>query len=289
MKEFTIEDLQSASKRAPKQSSPGPDGLPYSTWFLVFKHPRYYDLACKVYNLALQEGIYPSSWQDTCVTLLPKKGDLQSLRNWRPISLINTDAKIFTRLLNVRLVQAADSLINPFQTGFLPDRFIADNGMLAKLAMDEAYCHETSSSIALLLDQEKAYDRIHPSYLRRVLSAFGIPDSFIVAITNLFFSTRIHLNVKGHLSPAFIQQRGLRQGDPISPVLFNLVIEPLLRAILDDASFEVITLNTAPQDSAPLPPLPNLKCQAYADDIMVFLSTPRDLDRLQFHLNRYQQ
>lgn len=288
MMDFTIDDLQDGAKRAPKQSSPGPDGLPYSTWFLVFKHPSYHSLACAVFNMALQQGIYPSSWKDTCVTLLPKKGDLQSLRNWRPISLINTDAKIFTRLLNARLVQAAGSLINPFQTGFMPDRFIADNGMLAKLAMEQANGHDSSSSIALLLDQEKAYDRIHPSYLRQVLSKFGIPDDFINAVNNLFFSTRIRININGHLSPAFTQQRGLRQGDPISPILFNLAIEPLLRAIMDDDSFQGVQLNTAPQDSMPLPSLPALKCQAYADDIMVFLSNPQDLARLQLHLNRYQ-
>lgn len=166
-----------------------------------------------------------------------KKGDLQSLRNWRPISPINTDAKIFTRLWNAPLVQAADSLINPLQTWFLPKRFIADNGMLANLAMDQAYGHESSSSIAQLLDQEKAYDGIHPLCLHRVLSSFGIHDSFIVAITDLFFLTPIRLNINGHLSPAFQQQRGLRQDDPI----FNLAIEPLLRAILDDSSFQGIT------------------------------------------------
>ncbi|KAI7873418.1 hypothetical protein K492DRAFT_116604, partial [Lichtheimia hyalospora FSU 10163] len=97
--EFIIDDLLDGAKRAPKHSSPGPDGLPYSTWYLVFQHPQYQELACRIFNSALQQSVYPPSWQETCVTLLPKKGDLQSLRNWRPISLINTDAKIFTRLL----------------------------------------------------------------------------------------------------------------------------------------------------------------------------------------------
>lgn len=286
--DFSIEDLQSGAKRAPTRSSPGPDGLPYSTWFLVFKHPHYHDLACSVFNMALHEGVYPASWQDTCVTLLPKKGDLQSLRNWRPISLINTDAKIFTRLLNARLVQAADSLINPFQTGFLPDRFIADNGMLAKLAMEQARGHQSSSSIALLLDQEKAYDRIHPDYLHRVLHTFGIPDTFISAITRLFFSTNIRININGHISTAFTQQRGLRQGDPISPVLFNLALEPLLRAILDDNTFEGVTLNSALHSNPLLPAMPPLKCLAYADDVMIFLSSASDLSRLQHHLGHYQ-
>lgn len=80
---------------------------------------------------------------ETCITLLPKKGDLTSLKNWRPISLINTDAKIFTRLLNSRLILAADPTVTPFQTGFLPGRFIADNGLLVKIAVkrEDSYPH----------------------------------------------------------------------------------------------------------------------------------------------------
>lgn len=118
-----------------------------------------------------------------------EKGDLQSLCNWQPTSLINTDAKIFSWLLKARLIQAADSLINPFQTGFLADRCIADNGMLAKLAMEQAHGHRSSSSIALLLDQEKAYDRC-------VLCAVSIPDTSTSATTHDFlFFTSIRINL----------------------------------------------------------------------------------------------
>ncbi|KAG1311701.1 hypothetical protein G6F62_014380 [Rhizopus arrhizus] len=62
------------------------------------------------------------------MTLLPKKGDLTSLKNWRPISLINTDAKVFTRLLNARLMPHLNRLISPQQLGFMPGRFIGENG-----------------------------------------------------------------------------------------------------------------------------------------------------------------
>ncbi|KAG2221556.1 hypothetical protein INT45_002570 [Circinella minor] len=100
---FTIEDLIDGAKRTPSKSSPGLDGLPYEVWYLVLQHPEYQELACSIYNAALTDAIYPPSWSKTAVTLLPKKGDLTSLHNWRPISLINTNAKIFTRLLNARL------------------------------------------------------------------------------------------------------------------------------------------------------------------------------------------
>ncbi|KAI9310011.1 hypothetical protein BX666DRAFT_1483612, partial [Dichotomocladium elegans] len=73
---------------------------PYPIWNLVFRHPLYGPLIHSVFAQALTSGVFPPSWQETCLSLLPKKGDLTSLRNWRPIALINCDAKIFTCLLN---------------------------------------------------------------------------------------------------------------------------------------------------------------------------------------------
>lgn len=103
--DFAIEDLQNGAKRCPRQSSAEPDGLPYGIWHLVFQHPAFTDLILAVYNEAFAQSRFPRSWTETAVYLLPKKGDLSSLRNWRPISLINCDVKIFTRLLNSRIVQ----------------------------------------------------------------------------------------------------------------------------------------------------------------------------------------
>lgn len=155
-----------------------------------------------------------------CVCLLAKKGLLDSLKNWRPISLINTDAKVFTRILSSRLISSASSLITPYQTGFVGGRFISDNGLLMKLVMEQARL-SSSSSIGLLLDQEKAYDRVHPLYLRSVLLRFGIPATLVDCIERLFFSTYLHINVNGFLTDSISQRRGLKQGDPLSPIFLT--------------------------------------------------------------------
>ncbi|ORY99662.1 hypothetical protein BCR42DRAFT_444626 [Absidia repens] len=147
---FTINDLITQSDRCANNSSPGLDGLGYPFLSLVFSHPLIAPIALQIYNSALIGNGFPSSWQDITMRLLPKKGDLGLLKNWRPISLINCDAKIFTRLINARLAPIA--------------------------------------AIGLLLDQEKAYDRIHPSYLAQTLKSFGIPSSFTDMLISLFFS-----------------------------------------------------------------------------------------------------
>ncbi|CEP08875.1 hypothetical protein [Parasitella parasitica] len=208
-------------------------------------------------------------------------------RNWRPIALINTDAKVFTRILSARMADTASSLINPYQTGFVRGRFIADNGMLMKLVMEHAKSTR-SSSIGLLLDQEKAYDRVHPVYLRAVLLRFGYPVALVNCISRLFFDNHMVINVNGFLSPPVSQLRGLKQGDPISPILFNLAFEPLLRRIMADSSLAGFSLPSPVSTQIPTNVSSTaVKMLAYADDIVCLLNSPSDLSRLQQHLQLY--
>ncbi|OBZ80700.1 Transposon TX1 uncharacterized protein, partial [Choanephora cucurbitarum] len=238
---ISFDKIVEAFSRCPKQGSPGLDGLPYSIVRLIVLHPDCKNIVVQVYNDALKFGVFPPSWLSTSVCLLPKKGDLSDLRNWRSISLINTDAKVFTRILNSRFLMVTDQMINPYQSGFVRGRFIADNGLLMKLLMEHVGT-SNSSAIALLLDQEKAYDRVHPLYLQLVLEKFGFPSAIVHSITSLFFSTQLSLNINRSHSALVLQRGGLRQGDSLSPILFNLAFEPLLRSILCHTSISGLTL-----------------------------------------------
>jgi hypothetical protein len=139
--------------------------------------------------------------------------------------------------------------------------------------------------VSVLLDQEKAYDRVNSMYLEKVLLHFRFPRTLVTVIIHLFYNTQISLSINGWLGTPFFQQRGLRQGDPLSPLLFNLAFEPLLRHILASDTIPGLSLPYVSLSSTqlPLPDNPSIgnayssqpmKILAYADDLAVFLSSP---------------
>lgn len=288
---------------------------------MLLSHRSTVKLAVSVYNDALTASVFPPSWQTTCLTLLPKKGDLSDLKNWRPISLINTDAKVFTCLQNARLMPSLSKVISSHQLGVMPERFIGENGLILRCAQTVAF-HTSSSAIALLLDQEKDYDRVHAGYLKHVLLAFGIPSMIVSAVIRLFFFTDIFVNINVNITtPRFKARR------PLSPLLFNLAFDPLLQLIQGDALFTGFDLHDDLHSASFSVPLPDLdpdsaithlsaslndmsisasvhrvvypspspsasftspiKAIAYTDDVLVFLKSSSDFLRFRDLFNIY--
>jgi hypothetical protein len=101
-----------------------------------------------------------------------------------------------------------------FQTGFMPNGQISDNGWTLQTLMAHARKADPQGlAVGVLLDQEKAYDSVHPEYLEQVMQAIGIPYMLTQCIVKLFFSTSVYISINGFLAPPFTQNRGLRQGD----------------------------------------------------------------------------
>ncbi|KAK4513906.1 uncharacterized protein ATC70_005913 [Mucor velutinosus] len=284
---ITLDELLQKAYRSIKATAPGSDGLAYPFLSLLFQMTRLKELVLRLYNDALK-GIFPSSWHDLRMRLLPKKGLLTLLKNWRPICLLGCDGKVFTRPLAHRMAPIIlGRIINPFQSGFLQQRFICGNGLALSMVLEEARAiHHKGADI--LLDKEKAYDRVNTNYLCVVLRRLGFPASLVSCVKSLFFGNNMYINVNGYFTSAVKQERGIQQGNPLSPLLFDVALEPFLLSILQDTCFHGFKAsNGASADIVSSPDPPAVKCLAYADDVCVLLRDELNLYRLQQHMAKY--
>lgn len=156
--------------------------------------------------------------------MLQKPGrNPQNCSNYRPISLINADIKIYSKVIAIRLEKVVGKLINPEQTGFLK---ASDN--IRRLLNIIADAKRTGQPNGLLfLDAEKAFDRLEWGYLWKVLEKFKFGPNFIKLIQILYSNSSARVVTGGQLSDLFNIGRGSRQGCPASPAIFNLSLEPL--------------------------------------------------------------
>lgn len=290
----SLEEMKELIQYSPRNKSPGLDGIPFELYQHIMAESAETEALFLQVLREAWSGSFPPSWQQTRMVLLFKKGDPQLLKNWRPLSLINTDAKIFTKLITNRIKYIANRIINPYQTGFLPKRLISDNGWLTHTLMSHLKTVAPKNPhVAVLLDQEKAYDRVHPIYLGKILEHFGFPTDMIATTSKLFFGTKVSVSINGWLAPPFTQNRGLRQGDPLSPILFNLAFEPLLRFLLSSTltGIQIPKLigktSHWPRLSYEATDTKPIKILSYADDLQVFLTNPSEWPKLIEILSMY--
>uniref|UniRef100_A0AAQ4QQC8 Reverse transcriptase domain-containing protein n=1 Tax=Gasterosteus aculeatus aculeatus TaxID=481459 RepID=A0AAQ4QQC8_GASAC len=209
----------------------------------------------------------PMSCRRAVITLMPKKGNLQDIGNWHPVSLLCVDYKLLSRVFASRLRETMEQVIHRDKTYCVPGRSMVDNVYLIRDVL------EVSSSLGIntgliSLDQEKAFDCVEHSFLWKVMGKFGFSAGFIAKIKVLYSEVESVLKINGSLCAPFRVFRGVRQGCALSGMLYALSLEPLLSRIR--SSLEGLVL---PGFSR------NMILSAYADDV-VFIKDQRDADLL---------
>lgn len=182
--------------------------------------------------------------------------------NYRPISLFNTDLKLYSKLLATRLATYMPTLVQTDQVGFIHSRQASD-GTCRFIDMIHWAEHYQMPSLLISLDAEKAFDRVNWLYLDLVLQKFGIHGPFRQAILGLYSGPNTKVLTSGILSSPFPITNGTRQGCPLSPLMFALVIEPLAQAIRAHTDIAGLTVNQFAH-----------KIGLYADDIIIWLTDP---------------
>ncbi|KAF1315563.1 putative Pollike protein, partial [Globisporangium splendens] len=222
--DVTALDLTEAIKHMKATSSPGMDGL--TAGFYQVAPDVFGQCLELVFNDRLERGKLLASQRKSAVVLLHKKGSRADPGNYRPIALVQVDVKVLSKALTYRLQSAIPKLIHPDQKGFVRGRsihhhvrFLADLQDLVTSRDEEAY--------ALFLDFQKAFDRVNWDYMFRLLERMGIGDGFTRWVKLLYTDPQAHLLINGDIQPALHPTRGVKQGDPLSALLFILTIEPL--------------------------------------------------------------
>ena len=197
-----------------------------------------------------------NSQKQAIITLLDKKGrDRTYLENWRPISLINVDAKIASKAIANRMKKVLPGIIHHDQSGFIKNRFI---GETARSIIDIMQHMDSQKMPGLLLfiDFEKAFDSVEWDYLTASLKAFNFGPEFIKWVKTFYKNVSSCILNNGFFSESFLLERGVRQGDPLSPYLFVAAVEILAIAIRSDSNIRGVKVGDE-----------ETKILAYADDM----------------------
>ncbi|WOH04087.1 hypothetical protein DCAR_0623493 [Daucus carota subsp. sativus] len=267
MEDISMGELEYALKLSPSNKAPGPDGFDAGSLKKIWEWIKDDLLAC-VHNF-MSSGILPGGFNSSFIALVPKCASPQLPKDYRPISLINAGMKLVTKVLALRLNRVLSNLVSEVQSGFMQGRQISD-GILLVSEIISSMKSKKCRGVILKLDFEKAFDSVNWDFLLHLLRTLNFHDRWIRWIEVILKTSRISVLINGSPSKEFSPGRGLRQGDPLSPLLFNLVGE-VLHCMLERAEragiFQGIQLGNMGGSLSHL---------QYADDRVIFVSDNSD-------------
>lgn len=262
-----VEEIKNACFAIHGDKAPGPDGFTacffQANWKTMEK-----EIVAEVRNFFIS-GQLPVEANKTHIRLIPKIQNPQKVKDYRPIALCGVYYKIYSKILTKRLQPILNSLISENQTAFVPGRAISDNVLITHELLHTLQKSQATKrcSMAIKTDMTKAYDRLEWDFIREVLQQMGFDEKWISwvmqSVTTVTYSFLINGQPRGSVTP----QRGLRQGDPLSPFLF-IICSSVLSGLCQNA-----------QDSGTLRGLqisrtgPAVNHLLFADDTMLFART----------------
>lgn len=265
---LSLNELGGALRRMNKRKVPGMDGLPVE--FYVVFWDVLGPVLLEVLTEVLHMGAMGGSLATGVISLLYKKGDNTDLGNWRPLTMLCVDYKLLAKVLADRLGMALPHVVHVDQTCGVEGRSVRWNLQLIRDAI--AWVEDKNLPLmAVALDQAKAFDRVHRGFMFRVLKRMGFSLVFVGWVQALYTNVRSMVAVNGHLGEVFGVHSGVRQGCPLSPLLYILYIEPLAAAIRADRGIKGLLV---PGSGGT-----RVKLSQYADDTTLLLDSDACLIR----------
>jgi hypothetical protein len=270
-----MEEVTEPVKQLPANKAPDIDTIPAE-----FFQSLWADIGNDIFEFvseSINRAYIAEEFNISKIVLLPKPEDKQKIQNFRPISLLNTLYKIVAKIYTNRMKPMLHHWIPPSQTGFVPNRCILDNIFLAFEAIE--WTLENRQELCMvLLDFEKAYDKVNWTFLRQTMHIMGFHDTWINQVVSLNTNAAAAVIVNGKQSATFQLQRSVRQGCPLAPYPILLTVD-VLGQMLQHPQCEVNGLR--------LPDNSNITNQMFADDTFLFLDGK--LDNMDKALNVIQR
>ena len=261
----STEECYAALLKMKKNKSPGLDGLPCEFYIQFWSDIN--ELLVDCFNEAFREGRLSSSQNISILSLIFKKKDRLCLDNYRPISLANTDYKILAFTLANRLHQVMKKIISEDQTGYVKKRFIGHNIRLVEDIIDYFESENEKGGLITFLDFQKAFDSLNWKFMIQVLKKFKFGSQFVRWIETIYKTPVAVIKNNGWLSEKIQISRGIKQGCPLSALLFIIATEILALNLKQCNDFRGLGICNK-----------RIKLIQYADDTILFLESEKDLE-----------
>lgn len=229
--EFTDEEISVALDTIHPDKAPGPDGFKakYIKSMWKFLHTDFKLLL----NFFHSNAYLPPGINSSFLTLIPKVDQPSLLIDFRPISLINTSMKIILKILANKFKKFLPNLVAEEQSAFVQGRNISESILITN-EIAHSIQNSHTKGLILKLDFEKAFDMVNWEFLLQTLNSMGFGVKWLAWIKEIFSTVRQSVLVNGSPSTEFKMERGLRQGDPLSPMLF-IIVTQVLHVVIEKA------------------------------------------------------
>jgi len=275
-KNITEAEIKSVIKAMSKNKSPGMDGLPIE--FYQINMESILPALKLMIREVLEKGMTESQKMGI-ITFIPKENDAMlkmKCSNWRPITLLNSDYKVISKIIAERMSQNISNLVNNNQS-CAKGRNISEN--LHKVRnIIEISLHENQSLSCVNIDIEQAFDSISHDYMFGVLATMGFATEFTEWVRILYRGIKSRLYINSRLSEEILIDQSVRQGCSSSMILFVLCMEPLLRHIDRDNDIKGFKVKN----------LQEIKYVAHADDVTFMIKDAESLIKLNKWLNSFE-
>ena len=269
-----LEDLTNALRSMENGKTPGSDGLTVEFYRHFWDYLKN-DLL-KSHLQSVTDHCLSNSQKQALITSLHKSGARDDIGNWRPISLLNTDYKIISKAIANKISQSLPFVISDVQTASVPGRSIFSNLSTVRDIINYAYEKNIAAAI-ISVDHVKAFDCVDWNFLIKILEKLGYGPRLIDTVKTLYSGITSSVKVNGYISLPFILERGVRQGCPLSMLLYVIYGESLASFIKGDKSIKGISVNDQ-----------ELKLSQFADDTDFFVTGMSSIYRLQERLDVYK-